>query len=472
MSTAARQARDRIETAVAERGLPANLMAERAVLGSIILDGSKLHVVESESAAEEYHSDGHRIILRAMRWLAKRGSPIDYLTLVDALTRSGDLDRVGGAAYLTSLTDGLPRDTNVQHYARIVRREWRRRQLLAIGARVSERALDPSNDVAELAREATAALVALEANNARAQYEMLADIGMARLDAMAAMRQRQESLASDLAWGDAALDQSAPVEKGDLVVIGGMSSSGKSALAVQIALANGALGRRGLVISLEMTKGQQFDRAVSMVSKVPYSRFRRPKELSDATMESLITAFADGLGSLRIGIADQPSLTVEDIATLGRQFGYKEGGLDFVIVDHAQIIEGAMRRGESRASEMSGICSGCKRLAKSLGVVVVLLSQFVKIDENREPRLSDFKESGAVYENADVVLALHRPYVFTLDHADKGKERGLLLKVRQGAADRLPLLFDEQTGHWSSRTWEDGEQAAAKSAPRSKKRWA
>src|SRR6185312_5754385 len=436
-----------LEKELAANGLPSSVSAEKAVLGSVLLDTGNYHHADKLITADDFHADAHRRIYRAMQRLAKANEPIDFITLADELRRSHDLDAVGGAAYVTSLTDGLPRKLNVEHHAKIVKEYAVRRTLLAMGNDLMQSCMESGRDTYDLLADVQSRLANIGVQDSDNDYEMLANIGMQRVDELARLRKETTTEAA-VVWGIEELDEMVASERGDLIVLGGLSGSGKSGLALQVIDLNCGppRGLTALIFSLEMTKRQNVDRILAHHARVSYSGFRRPRTIADQKMTDIVDACIDHVTELKVGVTDNPVASVDRIMSTCQRFKMAEGGLDLVVVDHAQIIEGRDERRGNRATEVDTIVRDLKRAAKVLNVTILLLSQMSK-HEGR-PKMQDFKESGGVYQHADVAMIVYRPFMASGKPEDRSKDEIMVVKNRHGGPGDVPVAFVEATSRF------------------------
>lgn len=431
---------------LATQGLPANLLAERSVLGAILLDGFNYHQAAEILRPDDFHLDRHRRIFRAVQELAQTNTAIDFITLGDALERTHDLEAVGGHAYLTTLTDGLPRTINIEHYARIVKDRAILRQCLSATNEIMQSVLagGESAEVLNLAQK-----LIFEIAQDRVQ-EGLTNVGeltgpiLEKLDAL----HGQEI--TGLKTGYPELDDlTSGLQPADLVIIAGRPSMGKTSFAMNI-VENVAIqfGGAAAVFSLEMSKIQLAMRMMASNAHVN-ARHLRGGFLGRDEVSSL-TAAAARLAQAAIYIDDSSGIDLPTLRAKSRRLAAQLASetpprkLDLVVIDYLQLM-GSSGRAENRNLEISALSRGLKMLAKELNAPVIALSQLSRAPEQRtgshRPMLSDLRESGSIEQDADVVAFLYRDEYYHPETEDKGIAEVIIAKQRNGPIDTVKLAF-------------------------------
>lgn len=423
-----------------EKGLPAHLIAERYVLGSVLVDGMAFNHAAEILSAEDFHADAHRRIFRAMRRLADESRAIDFLTLGEALERSAELEAVGGNAYLVTLTEGLPRSLHVEHYARIVKDRSTSRRLLFAAQTIANACLSGGEESGALLEQAEKLIFAISEDRVKEGLTGVAEIVpplLRRLDEL----HGQEI--TGLKTGYAEFDQlTAGLQPADLIIIAARPSMGKTAFAMNIVEhAALGLGKTAAVFSLEMSKAQLVLRMLCSVARVNAHRLRMGF-LDHADIEKLTLA-AGRLAQAPVYIDDTAGIDVATIRAKCRRLK-SESGLDLVVVDYLQLM-GSSGRAENRNLEVSAMSRSLKALAKELNVPVVTLSQLSRAAEQRDgdhrPMLSDLRESGAIEQDADVVAFVFRKEMYSRDPEDQGKAEIIIEKQRNGPRGTARLAF-------------------------------
>lgn len=423
-----------------EKGLPSHLMAERAVLGSILMDGMAFNHAAEVLSADDFHADAHRRIFRAMRALSEGSRAIDFLTLGEALERGGELEAVGGHAYLITLTDGLPRSVNIEHYARIVKDRAISRRLLAAAQSISSACLAGSEESATILEQAERLIFAIAEDRVREGLTGVGEIAAPLLERLDAMHGQE---ITGLRTGYADFDQiTAGLQRSDLIIVAARPSMGKTAFAMNIAEHVAlSLKKTVAVFSLEMSKVQLVLRMLCSVARVNAHRLRMGF-LDRADIERLTLA-AGRLAQAPVFIDDSAAIDVGTIRAKCRRLK-SEHGLDLVVVDYLQLMS-SVGKVENRNLEVSAMSRGLKALAKELNVPVVALSQLSRASEQRKgdhrPILSDLRESGAIEQDADVVAFVYREEMHSRDPEAQGKAEIIIEKQRNGPRGTVHLAF-------------------------------
>ncbi len=426
-----------------ERNLPHNLDAERSVLGAILIENKLIHLAQEILREEHFYRDGHRTLFRAMGVLNERHSAIDLITVKDELARCGELDRVGGAAYVSSLLDGVPRSANVEHYARIVRQKAVLRGLIGSASRILNRCYEAEETADTLLDEAQRDVMLLAEGSLRTGFSHVREVATPTLAYIDRLHERRE-LITGLATGYEKVDEmTSGLQRGDLVIIAGRPSMGKTALAVNIAQNAGVLsGRTVGIFSIEMSREQVFLRLLTGQSRVDAHRLRTG-QLEPRDWESLKNSFG-ALVEAPIYIDDTPGITIFEMRAKARRLKM-EHGLDLLVVDYLQLLRGRERI-ENRNQEISEMSRSLKMLAKELDVPVIAVSQLSRAPEQRggdhRPQLADLRESGAIEQDADLVMLLFREEYYKPDKLDaRGIAEVHIAKQRNGPTGKVELVF-------------------------------
>lgn len=431
---------------LSERGLPQNQLAERSVLGAILLENFTYYQIANRLNPDDFHLDAHRKIYRCMRELAQTNVAIDFVTVADGLERAHELEAVGGHAYLVTLTDGLHRGLNIEHYAGIVRDRALQRRCLAAANEVMQAVLagGDSSEVLDLAQKRFFAIAEDRVEEGLTGVGELTGSVLEKLDAL----HGQEI--SGLRTGFKELDElTAGLQPSDLVIIAGRPSMGKTSFAMNI-VENAALryGKTAAVFSLEMSKVQLVLRMLCSTARVNAHKLRSGF-LGRSDLDKLTEAAAE-LAQTSIFIDDSSGIDLPTIRAKCRRLAAElaartpSRSLDLVVIDYLQLM-GSSGRAENRNLEISAISRGLKILAKELRAPVIALSQLSRAPEQRpgshEPILSDLRESGSIEQDADLVAFIYRDEVYHKDSEDKGKAKIIIAKQRNGPIDDVKLAF-------------------------------
>jgi replicative DNA helicase len=433
------------DVAVPERTLPHSLDAEKSVLGAVLIHNEAFNYAAEVISSRDFFRDAHRRIFEKMERLSERGDAIDLVTLKEELTRGGDLEEVGGAAYLVSLVDGVPRSTNVEHYARIVKEKAALRGRILASQQISARAYEAEDDPNVILDEAEQAIFAIAEDRARVGFVSMREIvdeSMPKIEQLF----EQRRLVTGVSTGFTDLDQmTRGLQPGDLVIVAARPSMGKTSLVLNIAEhASIKDGQTVGFFSLEMSREQLFIRLLTSVARIDAHRL-----MTGAVGSRDYEGLSHGVGVLseaRLFIDDSPGLGVLEMRAKSRRLA-AEHGLGLIIVDYLQLMTGRGRF-DNRTLELAAISRGLKGLAKELRIPVVALSQLSRAPETRSdhrPLLSDLRESGALEQDADVVLMLYRADMYPdAKPEEEGKAELIIAKQRNGPTGTVHLAFLKQ----------------------------
>ncbi len=431
------------DAATADKSLPANLEAERSVLGAILLDPASLNFVVPILDADDFFPDSHRRIYGAMRELSERSSEIDVLTLREELDRAGAIEKVGGASYLTALLDGVPDVGNVEHYAKIVKEKATLRRLIRAGQRIVRDGLAGERDAEALLSEATGEIFDIAEGSIQGGFEPIGQVVTRNLEIIEEARGRQGML-SGLATGFTEFDRMTSGLQGtDLIVLAARPSVGKTSFALNIAQHVAIReGRAVGFFSLEMSREQLGFRVLCSEADVDAKKVRDGYASKEA-MQRLVLAQSKIHGA-RFYIDDSAALNVPDMRAKGQRLK-REHGLDLLIVDYMQLMAGHGRF-DNRTQEVSMISRGLKLLAKELRVPIIALSQLSRQPEQRKgelrrPQLADLRDSGSIEQDADVVVFLYREELYDKETERKGIADVIIAKQRNGPTGDFPVVF-------------------------------
>ena len=427
-----------------ERPLPHNLEAERSILGAVILDNHTLNAAVEKLRPDDFFLPQHRLIFTQMVQLAEKQEAIDTITLMEDLTRRNELEAAGGIAYLSQLTDGLPRLTNVEYYARIVKEKAVLRSLIYSASAIQEQALAAGDDADVILDRAESAIFQLAEDRVRAGL-----IGVKEL--VRESFERLEKIFSEgrritgLATGYTDLDnQTAGLQPSELIVLAARPSMGKTALALNIA-ENVALRQREpvAIFSLEMSKESLLLRMLASEARVDAHKFRTGHMNREDWGK--ITTGLGNLGEAPLWIDDSASSTVLEMGAKARRLK-RDKGLSLMIVDYLQlVVPSNTGRNTNRQEQVASISRAMKGLAKELKIPVLVLSQLTRAPERdeRKPQLADLRESGAIEQDADVVLFINRPnfYKTDLPEEERAKAELIIAKQRNGPTGTLNFVF-------------------------------
>ncbi len=431
--------------AVAERTLPHNLEAERSVLGAILLHNDAFNLAAEVIDATDFYRDAHRRIFDKMVKLVERGGAIDLVTLKEELGRSGDLDEVGGPAYITALVDGVPRSMNIEHYARIIKEKATLRNLIFSANKILSTAYEAEEDADVILDQAEHAIFAIADGKVRDGFVSLRDLAQSSLDTIEKLHSRKE-LVTGVPTGFTDLDEmTSGLQPSDLIIVAARPSMGKTSLVLNIAQHVGTKTAKTVgLFSLEMSKEQLFLRMLTAEARIDAQRMRRGF-LGEHDWGRLAQAIGT-LSEAKIFIDDSPSIGVLEMRAKCRRLA-AEHHLDLVIIDYIQLMQGRGRF-ENRTLELASISRSMKGLAKELNVPIVVLSQLSRAPESRadhRPQLSDLRESGALEQDADVVIFIYREDLYADKNQPAAENEGvaelIIGKQRNGPTGVVKLAF-------------------------------
>ena len=436
-----------------ERTLPHNLDAERSILGAIILENRGLNQAQEILREEDFYRESHRKIYRVMASLTERSAAIDLITLKNELLRSGDLEAVGGHAYISSLLDGVPRSANVEHYARIIKEKAILRGLIDAGNRIVNQCYEGEAGVEDLLDEAQKQIFSIAEGNLRTGFVPVRDVAAPTLEYIDRLHEHKE-MVTGVPTGYERLDElTSGLQSGDMVVLAARPSMGKTALALNIAQHVATHTARTVgVFSLEMSKEQLFLRMLCAQARVDAHRLRTGR-LGKDEWNRLTRGFED-LTNAKIFIDDTPGLSIFEMRAKSRRLK-AERGLDLLIVDYLQLLRGRSRY-ENRTQEVSDISRSLKALAKELRVPVIALSQLSRAPEqggDHKPQLSHLRESGAIEQDADVVMFIYREEVYKPTEENQGMAKILIEKQRNGPTGVVDLAFIKEYTRFENLEW-------------------
>src|SRR5712692_9686958 len=425
-----------------ERPLPHNLDAERSVLGAVLLDNHTLNTAIEKLKPEDFFHDHHRRIFQTMMSLGEAQQAIDLVTLTEELHRRGALEASGGAAYLAQLVDGVPRVTNVDHYARIVKEKAVLRNLIHATHAIQQQALEADEDADAILDRAESTIFQLAEERVRAGFIGVKELVRENFDRLARIFTEGKRI-TRLSTGYTQLDNlTSGLQPSELLILAARPSMGKTSLALNIA-ENVALrsGQPVAVFSLEMSKESLLMRLLASHARIDAHKFRTGHLAREDWRK--MTESLGLLAEAPLWIDDSGSATVVEMGAKTRRLK-RDKGLSLVIIDYLQLV--AVRgRFSNRNEEVTSITRGLKGLAKELKAPVLVLSQLTRAPEreDRRPQLADLRESGAIEQDADVVIFIHRPNLYKPEETaeERAKAEIIIAKQRNGPTDRIQFVF-------------------------------
>ena len=424
---------------------PHSVEAEQSVLGGLMLDNSTWDAVADRLTSDDFFRRDHQLIFAAIADLAARSEPLDAVTLAEQLERNGQLEEGGGLAYLATLTRETPSAANIRSYADIVRERAQLRRLISVGGEITSNAFNTEGrSVSELIDEAERRVfeIAEAGRKTGSGFVPIRDLLGDMIDKLDMLHQNQGQL-TGVSTGFTELDRmTAGLQAGDLIIVAGRPSMGKTSFALNIG-ENAAFGRKPVpvaVFSMEMSREQLFMRMISSLGRINQSNLRTGR-FGDEEWAGINSAI-NMMKTAPLYIDDTGALTPTEVRARARRLK-REHGLGLIIVDYLQLMQVPGNK-ENRATEISEISRSLKALAKELSVPVIALSQLNRSLEQRtdkKPVMSDLRESGAIEQDADIIMMIYREEVYDKNTTRKGIADIIITKQRNGPTGEVSLTF-------------------------------
>ena len=429
---------------------PQSIEAEQAVLGAMLSSKDAISKALQWVRSHHFYKESHSKIFLVMSDLFDKGEPIDTISVINKLKKNKQIDGVGGAYFITGLVESVPTAANVESYAKIVLEKFMLRELIRASHELSKDAYNDRQDVGEILDAAEQTIFAITQDRLRGGFLPIDGIlheTFKNLDRIASNPGSVTGVASGLIDLD---EITSGFQKGDLVIIAGRPSMGKTALALSI-MRNAAIDFKVPVgmFSLEMANHQLAQRLLCAEGRVD-SHLVRTGKLPKNQWKNLSLAVGS-LAEAEIYLDDTPAITVLELRAKARRLK-AEKNLGLIIIDYLQLMQGP-RNIESRQQEISNISRSLKALAKELDIPVIALSQLSRAVEQRSehrPQLSDLRESGAIEQDADVVIFLYRSWVYSREEEEKGRAQAIIAKQRNGPIGTVNLSFIDRFARFES----------------------
>lgn len=422
---------------------PQHIEAEQSILGGILIENEAINRVMEILDADDFYRDAHRRIFNALINLSERDEPADLITLTNELRKIDQLDSIGGASYLASLIDSVPTAANIEYYARIVKEKAILRKLIQTSTEIITQSYEDRGDVEGFLDEAERSIFEISEKRVRPSFYPIREIVKQSFTTIEKLFKKKEAV-TGVPSGFKELDRmTAGFQPSDLIIIAGRPSMGKTAFCLDVA-EYAAIGNKipVAIFSLEMSKEQLVIRMLCSQANVEGTRLRTGY-LNESDWPKLTIA-AGNLSDAPIYIDDTAALSALELRAKARRLK-SEHGLGMVIVDYLQLMKGRARV-ESRQQEISEISRSLKALAKELNIPVIAVSQLSRKTEERtgnKPQLSDLRESGAIEQDADLILFIYRDEVYNRseDNPNRGKAEVIIGKQRNGPIGKIDLAF-------------------------------
>jgi replicative DNA helicase len=419
---------------------------ERMLLGGLILQESRLDDVHGMVKAEHFYLPEHQALYSLLLKMRQVGDPIDLTTVCERIQRDGKASEYRGPAYIIDLTHSIPSTENLEYYARLIREKALLRSLIGELGDLLDQAHSEPDDVGRLLDDGARRMFQLGADESTRKWADVAEVAddeLVRISKLVG----QTGTTSGYTTGFSRLDDKlAGLHPTDLLILAARPAMGKTALALNIALNVAKMAEMPVgIFSLEMGRGQLTTRLICCEALVQGDRVRRG-QLDQDEMQRLLAAVDDepgGLRYLKLSIDDTPGLTITELKARARRLKARVGDLGLIVVDYLQLMEGDDRRA-SRQQQISEISRGLKLIAKDLEVPVMALSQLNRDVEKRQdkrPMISDLRESGAIEQDADVIMFIYRDEIYNPDTEDKGQAEVIIAKQRNGPTGMVKLWF-------------------------------
>ena len=426
-----------------ERIPPQNIEAEQSVLGAMLISREAIDKAGEILTEADFYRPDDRIIFSAILDLHSRNEAVDLVTVTEELRKMGKLDTVGGTATITALSNAVPTAANVVYHARIVEEKALRRQLINAATEVVAEGYEEDEDISQTIDQAEQKILAVANRKHANGVTKIKDVVKSAMTRIEELYDSKEAF-TGLPTGFNDFDKmTSGLQPSDLIIVAARPSMGKSSLVLNIAEHVALAGHKSVAFfSLEMSKEQLVQRLLCSQAQIDASRLRIG-QLQESEWPKLVQA-ADNLSNAKIMLDDTPGMTALEMRSKARRWK-NENGLDLIIVDYLQLMQGSSKRAsDNRQQEMSDISRSLKGLARELNVPVIALSQLSRSVEQRtskRPMLSDLRESGALEQDADIVCFIYRDDYYNPDTDQKNVAELIVAKHRNGAVGTVPLYF-------------------------------
>ncbi|HTJ73560.1 MAG TPA: replicative DNA helicase [Verrucomicrobiae bacterium] len=421
---------------------PQNIDAEMSLLGAVLIDEETLADISEHVTPKDFYDKRHKTVYGAMMRLYERHRPVDLLTLTDELKKKDELDAIGGAAYLTELTNYVPTAAHAETYAEMVAQKAVRRRLIKASAEISELGFNEDTTTQELLEKAEAELFSVSDQSLKQDLVSIETILTDSFDRMEELHRNKGALRGvRTGWRD--LDNmTAGLQRSDLIILAARPAMGKTTLVTNLAYNVATVAKQAvLFFSLEMSKEQLVDRMLADASGVDAWNIRTGN-LSDEDFSKLSEAMGE-MAEAPIFLDDTPGLSVLEMRTKARRAAH-ENPLGVIIVDYLQLMQGSGKDNGNRVQEVSEISRGLKLIARELNVPVIALSQLSRSVESRSPQipqLADLRESGSIEQDADIVMFIYREAYYNPETERENITDLIIAKHRNGPVGKVELYF-------------------------------
>ncbi|MDO8490076.1 MAG: replicative DNA helicase [bacterium] len=455
---------------------PQNLEAEQSLLGALLIDKDAIIKIADVVTADDFYKDAHSLIFEVMAELYEKHEPIDLLSLANRLDEKKYLEQVGGRSYLMQIASTVPTASHVVHYAGIIAKKATLRRLQAAASDITGSVHSSDDEIQTILDRAEQKIFAVSQRMLKRVFTPLKDILTEAFERIEELH-REKGKIRGVPTGFADMDNLlAGLQKSDLVIIAARPSCGKTSLALDLARQIGVNGKFAVgIFSLEMSKEQLVDRMICAEAGIDLWKMRTGK-LSDRAESDDFTRIGHAMGALseaKIYIDDTASANIMEIRTKARRL-QSEHGLDVIVIDYLQLMEGSSSKSEGRVQEVAEITRGLKSIARELSVPVVALSQLsraVELNKPAIPKLAHLRESGSIEQDADVVLFIYRKAadrnyrIEDLSDEEKHIAEIIVAKHRNGPTGTIRLFWDEKRASFRNLDRSHGEGASIFDTP-------
>lgn len=441
-----------------ERVPPHNKEAEQSIIGAVFLQPEALIVASERLQPQDFYQTAHQQIFEVMLELSDQGSPVDVVTVSEVFAARKSLEEIGGLSYLLELSNAVPTAANVEYYADIVSEKSVLRRLIRAATKIVDDGYMREDEVSELLSDAERSIMEVANKRNASDFKHIEGVLHETFDNIEKMHQNKGDV-TGISTGYVDLDKmTAGFQRNDLIIVAARPSMGKTAFALNIAQNAAVRSKQNVAIfSLEMGAEQLVMRMLCAEGLIDAQRLRTGS-LENEDWSKLMLAIGS-LSKAGIYIDDSPGLRVNEIRAKCRRL-YQESGLDMILIDYLQLIQGSGRPGENRQQEVSDISRSLKALARELKVPVIALSQLSRGVEQRQdkrPMMSDLRESGSIEQDADIVSFLYRDDYYNKEEDAPPNDliEIILAKQRNGPTGTVKLAFNKQYNKFSNYTGED-----------------
>jgi len=430
-----------VETAILDRIPPHNLDAEQAVLAAMMLDKDAIYEIVPILKEKDFYKEAHGIIYRTIVDLAEQGEPVDLITITESLRKSGNLEKVGGVGYIAQVANAIGTSTGVTHYAELIKEKSLLRSLIKIATNLAARSYEDSEETEQILNDAERMILEISQGRVRGGLVPISEVIEGTIERLEILNNKKSEI-TGLTSGFRDLDKfTSGWQNSDLIIVAARPAMGKTSFCLNLA-ANAALLAKVpvAIFSLEMSREQLVQRMLSSAAMIDQQKLRTGR-LLDKEWIALTSALGP-LAEAPIYIDDTPAISVREIRAKTRRLK-AEKGLGLVVIDYLQLMSTG-RRVESRQQEISEISRSLKALARELDIPIIALSQLsraVEQSQNKRPSLSHLRESGALEQDADIVMFIYRDEYYNPESEKKAIAEIIIAKHRNGPVGTVELTF-------------------------------